>query len=545
MTDARALTRRDHLIGVALCVGYVALLVATAQDLAMSRDESFYVHAAKSYGGWISQFLSDPLMAMSRERIDRAWAYNWEHPAWMKLSFAWSWLAQRHLGLFPSESLAFRFPGMLTAGLLLWLIYAWGAAVMRRPGALFAALAFALMPRVFYHSHLACFDIPITFFVTLTAYTYWRALADRRWVPFVGLTFGLALATKHNSWMLPGIFLIHFAWVRLDQSRANRLERSSIAWLPSMLVIGPLTLIGTWPWLWHDTWGRLLSYVTFHLRHVHYTYQYLGVSYFEPPLPASAPFVMTLFTVSLTVLALALLGLYDQRQGLRPWWRVRPGDTTGLRTDVLWLGCMVAPLLAVALPSSPIFGGTKHWVAAYPFVALFAGWGLLAITERAELQVWMGRRWPSWALAVLCLLPSAVETAHSHPFGLSHYTPVAGGVPGAADLGMNRQFWGFTTGSLANWITVKLPDGGSVWTCDTTAGAWAMMQRDGLIPANVRAASSIGAADLALVHHEAHFGEVDYQAWVAYGSAQPIFVLRYDGVPIISVYENPRTTGRD
>jgi 4-amino-4-deoxy-L-arabinose transferase-like glycosyltransferase len=545
MTDARALTRRDHLIGAALCIGYVALLVATAQDLAMSRDESFYVHAAKSYGSWISQFLSDPLMAMSRERIDRAWAYNWEHPAWMKLSFAWSWLAHRHLGLFPSESLAFRFPGMLTAGLLLWLIYAWGAAVMRRPGALFAALAFALMPRVFYHSHLACFDIPITFFVTLTAYTYWRALADRRWVPFVGLTFGLALATKHNSWMLPGIFLIHFAWVRLDQSRANRLERSSIAWLPSMLVIGPLTLIGTWPWLWHDTWGRLLSYVTFHLRHVHYTYQYLGVSYFEPPLPASAPFVMTLFTVSLTVLALALLGLYDQRQGLRPWWRVRPGDTTGLRTDVLWLGCMVAPLLAIALPSSPIFGGTKHWVAAYPFVALFAGWGLLAITERAELQVWMGRRWPSWALAVLCLLPSAVETAHSHPFGLSHYTPVAGGVPGAADLGMNRQFWGFTTGSLAEWITEKLPDGGSVWTCDTTAGAWAMMQRDGLIPANVRAASSIGAADLALVHHEAHFGEVDYQAWVAYGSAQPIFVLRYDGVPIISVYENPRTTGRD
>ena len=545
MTDARALTRRDHLIGVALCVGYVALLVATAQDLAMSRDESFYVHAAKSYGGWISQFLSDPLMAMSRERIDRAWAYNWEHPAWMKLSFAWSWLAHRHLGLFPSESLAFRFPGMLTAGLLLWLIYAWGAAVMRRPGALFAALAFALMPRVFYHSHLACFDIPITFFATLTAYTYWRALADRRWGPFVGLTFGLALATKHNSWMLPGIFLIHFVWVRLDQSRANRLERSSIAWLPSMLVIGPLTLIGTWPWLWHDTWGRLLSYVTFHLRHVHYTYQYLGVSYFEPPLPASAPFVMTLFTVSLTVLALALLGLYDQRQGLRPWWRVRPGDTTGLRTDVLWLGCMVAPLLAVALPSSPIFGGTKHWVAAYPFVALFAGWGLLAITERAELQVWTGRRWPSWALAVLCLLPSAVETAHSHPFGLSHYTPVAGGVPGAADLGMNRQFWGFTTGSLAEWITEKLPDGGSVWTCDTTAGAWAMMQRDGLIPANVRAASSIGAADLALVHHEAHFGEVDYQAWVAYGSAQPIFVLRYDGVPIISVYENPRTTGRD
>jgi 4-amino-4-deoxy-L-arabinose transferase-like glycosyltransferase len=535
MTGRRALKRQDHLIGAALCLGYVALLAATASDLGMSRDESFYVHAAKSYASWVTQLFNDPSSALTKQSIDRAWAYNWEHPAWMKLSFAGSWLAQRHLGLFPSESLAFRFPGMVTAGLLLWLIYAWGASVMRRPGALFAALAFALMPRVFYHSHLACFDIPITFFATLTAYAYWRALGDRRWVPLVGLAFGLALATKHNSWMLPAVFLIHFAWLRLDQAQTERLERSSIAWLPSMLLIGPLVLLGTWPWLWHDTWSRLSAYVAFHLRHVHYTYEYLGVSYFEPPLPVSVPFVMTLFTLSLTVLVLSLLGIYSQREELRPWRRV----------NVLWLGCMLAPLLAIALPSSPIFGGTKHWIAAYPFLALFAGWGFLAVSERAELQLWMGRRWPSWAFATLCLLPGAVETAHSHPFGLSHYTPVAGGVPGAADLGMNRQFWGFTTGSLASWITEKLPNGGSVWICDTTVGAWAMMQRDGVIPANIGVASSMAAADLALVHHEAHFGEVDYQAWVAYGTARPAYVLRYDGVPIISVYENPTPANRD
>jgi hypothetical protein len=110
---------------------------------------------------------------------------------------------------------------------------------------------------------------------------------------------------------------------------------------------------------------------------------------------------------------------------------------------------------------------------------------------------------------------------------------------------MNRQFWGFTTGSLAKWITSKLPEGGSVWICDTTNGAWAMMQRDGLIPSNVRATSSMSSADFVLVHHEAHFNEVDYQAWVAYASVQPVFVLRYDGVPLISVYENPIETDHD
>lgn len=539
MTDATRSKRRDHLIGAGLCVAYVLLLAATASDLAMSRDESFYVHAAKSYSTWISRLLSDPVAAFTRESIDRAWAYNWEHPAWMKLSFAWSWLAHERWGVFPSESLAFRFPGMATAGLLLWLIYVWGASVMRRQGALFAALAFASMPRVFYHSHLACFDIAIAFFMTLTAYAYWRALADRRWVPLVGLSFGLALATKHNSWMLPAIFLIHFVWVRWDEARAGRRERSSIGWLPSMLVIGPLVLIGTWPWLWHDTWRRLARYATFHLSHVHYTYEYFGVSYFEPPLPVSVPFVMTLFTVSLTVIALTAVGLYARRQELRPPWRLGPRETTGRRTEVLWLGCLLAPLLAIALPSSPIFGGTKHWITAYPFLALFAGWGLVAISDRSTLNGWTSRRWPPWALAGLCLLPGAVETAYSHRFALSHYTPLAGGVPGAADLGMNRQFWGFTTGSLTEWIRSKLPEGGSVWLCDTTVGAWAMLQRDGVIPSNIRAAASMSSADLVLVHHEAHFNEVDYQAWVAFGSVRPVYVLRYEGVPIISVYENP------
>jgi hypothetical protein len=172
-------------------------------------------------------------------------------------------------------------------------------------------------------------------------------------------------------------------------------------------------------------------------------------------------------------------------------------------------------------------------------LALFAGWGFVAVSERATLAITTRRRWPTWALAAFLLLPSAAQTAHSHPFGLSHYAPIAGGVPGAADLGMNRQFWGFTTGSVTSWLTERLPDGGSVWLGDTTRGAWAMLQADGRVPRNIRAARSMNDADYVLVHHEAHFAEVDYQAWVAFGSAKPAHVLLFDGVPIVSIYENP------
>ena len=67
-----------------------------------------------------------------------------------------------------------------------------------------------------------------------------------------------------------------------------------------------------------------------------------------------------------------------------------------------------------------------------------------------------------------------------------------------------------------------------------------MMQRDGVMPKHILPATSMDEADLILVHHEPHFREVDYQAWVSTGSVQPAFVLQYDGVPIISVYERER-----
>jgi hypothetical protein len=138
------------------------------------------------------------------------------------------------------------------------------------------------------------------------------------------------------------------------------------------------------------------------------------------------------------------------------------------------------------------------------------------------------------------LLPAAVETAHSHPFALSYYTPLAGGVPGAAEKGMNRQFWGFTTRSLVPYLLEAMPQGGNLYVCDTIYSAFQMLIRDGHLPPSFHATPDIAHADYALVHHEKHFAEVDQQIWTTYHSVQPAHVLLFDGVPIISVYKNPR-----
>lgn len=618
----RRLDARDHLVGALLCASWVLVLLASSATLGMSRDEGFYVDAANRYGQWFEMLAEDSDMATRRASVDGHWNVNHEHPSLVKSMFALFHLAHEKWELFSTPSMSYRFFGMLSGGLLLWLIYVFGARAFGRGVGAFAALAFALMPRVYYHSQLDCFDVPIVLTMTLVAYCYWRALRDPRWAIAAAIAYGLCLETKHNAWTLPAILWVHwifvvvgmrhgeaskgwasrafsvlaalgpllafgvlfFTWVLVPViplpivnvwwlgliafpvylgglyllARKAEIERwrryVPVAWI-AMVLIGPLIFVALWPWMWFDTAARFREYAAFHLNHAHYNMAYFGVNYFQPPLPMSYPWVMTLFTVPLVTIALAIGGLGTRlRALLPPQWleRLWPrGDAEGdvARTDVLFVGLLLAPLVVISMPWTPIFGGTKHWFSAYPFLAIFAGVGFAYVLRAVRRQIpepsraRLRRALPALVGALLLAAP-CVETMHAHMFGLSHYTFLAGGVPGAADYGMNRQFWGFTTGSLAGWFNEQMPDGGTVYPCDTTWTAWRMLQEDGLLAENIRPHADLPSADYAIVHHEHHFVEVDYQIWAAWGSVQPVHVLTYDGVPIVSVYENPRHAAR-
>ncbi len=560
---------RDHLVGLAMAVAYVAVLLATSSELAMSRDESFYVIAAEDYGNWYVELFNNPENALERRVIDRHWDFNNEHPALMKTMFAWSWLLDQRgwpalreaVGLerdtlFSVPSMAYRFPGMVSAGLILWLIYIFGARAADRRLGVFAALAYATLPRPFYHAHLDCFDVPIVLMVLWVTYCYWRSLTKKRWAIWTGVAYGCALATKHNAWIVPGVLLVHYAWVLGQElARRKRGERERVIlvpyWLIAMVTLGPLIFVASWPWIWHDTVPRFLAYARFHLHHEYYNMEYFGVNYYRPPFPTSYAFVMTLFTVPFTIVLLMVFGIALRVRALMPEkladWLMPRGElrADARATDVLWLGQALVPLLVIAMPGTPIFGGTKHWFTAYPFLCLFAGFAALHVLVSAESRLisrGLAEAWPVSALSMAILLaPGFAETAHSHRFGLSHYTLAAGGVPGAADYGMNRQFWGFTTGSVVDFLVSKMPAGGSVYLGDTTFTAFEVLKRDGRLPPNIRAEGRITEADYVLIHHEHHMNELEYQSWMAHnGSVQPVHVLTYDGVPIVTIYEHPR-----
>src|SRR6185436_5159038 len=77
------------------------------------------------------------------------------------------------------------------------------------------------------------------------------------------------------------------------------------------------------------------------------------------------------------------------------------------------------------------------------------------------------------AVGAVSFAGAAAVTAHSHPFGLSAYVPLVGGTAGGADLGLNRQFWGFTTETAAReYLDRAAPPRATVFIHDTAWDSW-------------------------------------------------------------------------
>ncbi|MCA9644514.1 MAG: hypothetical protein KC492_27670, partial [Myxococcales bacterium] len=285
-------------------------------------------------------------------------------------------------------------------------------------------------------------------------------------------------------------------------------------------------------------------------HHDYYNMEFLGHTYWEPPMPRGYAPVMTVATVPTITLTLFAVGLVvafrrPLSQGIA-WLRRRSTESLPKRfpTFALWACCVLVSYGPWVKSDTPIFGGTKHWIQAYPFIALFAGLGLWVTLERlvhlVESRPLALRRGVQVATTCAVLSAPIVTTWNSHPWGLSAYVPLVGGAPGAASLGLNRTFWGYATGYAADWLNQEAPPNARVFIHDTAHQSWQMMVSDGRLRKDLHVVWRPSDADIAIYHHEPHMLKVEYQVWVAFNTIQPAWVGTHNGVPVIWIYKRPK-----
>ncbi len=598
--DAQA--RLDRRIGWGLFLAAALALFLTEKPIGFVRDESQYFHAAENYARWFQLLARSPSQAFSDAATTQYWDFNHEHPGLMKSLFGLSFLLfHEGLGLVRPAT-AFRIPAFLMAALVLPLLYSLGRRLFGRPAGLFAAVSFLLVPRQYFNAHLACFDMPIAAMWLLVIYAFWEAQSRPRWWLYTGLFFGLALGTKHNAFFLPvvvvpfalswawtasrgqekaralflatagvfffGALLYGVMWLALGKDRfldtfllaspqtalflvmaavggwltwqlraAHEATFRAVAPLVAMAVLGPILFYAHWPHLWHHPVDRATAYFEFHARHEHYAWFYLGTLLRQPPFPLDYVLVKTALTVPTSMLVPMVLGF--GWVVVRAWRR----EATGL--DGLLIANTLASIALISHPQVPHFGGVKHWLPSMPFLALLAA-GSLTRGAKA-LWAWASPRVPALTeartfalLAALVCLPALIATARVGEYGTSSYSELAGGLPGAATLGMQRQFWANNLTGVLGWINANARPGERVYLHENHGMQIGDYQRNGMLRKDLAFVNSPFDADLVAYQYHQEFREHEFNTWESLGTTRPETGLYLDETPQIIVYRRSR-----
>src|SRR5881394_2530929 len=200
---------------------------------------------------------------------------------------------------------------------------------------------------------------------------------------------------------------------------------------------------------------------------------------------------------------------------------------------LLELGLAGAAVLPFMLGTTPIFGGIKHWLA---FVALLTpeAAGLLVKATNASA---VRRALPAAAFAVL--LPGVWQIAHLHPYGTSAYGELAGDLPGAASLGMQRQYWSNNVTSVLPWLNAHAPRGARVFFHEVNVESYRAYLQSGALRADIRYASGPWDAEYAALQWHREFRDREPETWNAFGTKMPATGLYLDEVPQVVVYARP------
>jgi len=497
------------------------LLVMTQGHYGMAWDEPYNFTPMVWALNWLKLLFTHPSLALGSDSIYMYWSAINEHPSFSKV------LAAVSYGIFHAklgEELAFRLGSITLFSVFIGCLY--GAMVnwFRPRVAVFAALSMLAMPRLFAQAHFATTDIPMMVMAFFTVYSFYKGLFDWRWSIGLGITWGLALDTKINALFLPIPLILWAHYYHREKWSRN---------LVCLMFISPVTFLLSWPWLWHKTFVRFFAYLQFYTAHKFTTVYYFGKQYTLVPSPWHYPWVYVLGTVPVVLLVLMLLG------GGGSIGRLFKRDKSNEASrKVLILLMALFPIAFQSLPGTPRYDGVRLFLSAFPFLAILAGLGFDKVLTWVKEYPW-SQKIPALevVLLVLFLLPSVIGILHYHPYELSYYNSLLGGVSGAWQKGMETTYWcDAVNPKLINELNQKLPPDSTVQFLSFSDEVLQWYQdHDKFRPdINLHPSPENPPDFLILQCRQGFFGRNE---WQVYRNFSPIESIKIDGVPFVNIYK--------
>jgi hypothetical protein len=499
--------RTAHIALLAVAALQVFAVWFTMQGVGMAWDEAYYFAPNQRTVEWLGDWLSGNLEAGGH---DVYWRERNEYLAVPRLVhglsgalFHDSWLAERNLlaPLVAQRLLSGIGHGLNCFLIGLLLLPLWGLGP-----ALAGSLAYATMPRIFGHAHFATTETLMITMTLLVTFAVIRGLHSGRWAIAAGLLFGLALNTKFNAILLP-IPLWIWMWMHHRDRCVNNLV--------SMAFLGPITWLLTWPYVWHDTFARLLDYARWFLVHPLIPLWWHGTIWNWGDGVPLAPWWYTLEMVAVTVPLATLILIVIGVSGA-----VRDGGRDGRAHLFLLLAAV--PILVASSPGAPRYDGVRLFLSAFAPLALLVG---IAV---ARVQSWMLLLYPHLqdrrrflpiyaALAIaLVSLPGAFTIWRVHPYELSSFNAIVGGIEGGLTAGYETTAWceAFNEPVIEH-INDTLPEGASLRALAFHGRILELLQEWGILDPDIRlVVDGYQAADYTLLQRrQGFFGPVEALVW--------------------------------
>lgn len=513
-------------IGLIISFGFCIIIAFTLNDYGITWDETIYFYSGDSYLRW----WLDP----SIEKIEAYWRINHEHPPLVKLLSGVShYIFQEKLNLF-GHIFSYRLSTLLFVFIANYFLFRFMAELFSWPIAIFSALIFFFLPRIFFHAHLGAFDYPVSSLWVAVIYLFWKAQNEKKikWILLSAIFLGLAILTKINAFFLYVPLLFFWAWDFIEKQNHLDLQRKFFN-LIFIFIIPPIMLILLWPWLWQDTISRVLGFVFFHRYHPGVFTYYLGKQW--PIQPWHYPFVMTFVTLPPLIFFLFLIGflriIFDPD-----------------KTKIFILFNALFPLILISLPSVPKYDGVRLFLPAFSFISMIAGMGVRQIlliiksTPSPRPSPHQNGERRAGRIAMFIFIILFAFTVYSsiikiHPYQSSYYSELIGGVEGAVRKGFELDYWGNAYIGALPWMNQHAQSTFWVYMADIepiVLWGFDLYKKDGLLKESVKFGHKNNSDYLLLLIRQGFFDE---EMWNFYKHKQPVFSVKLGQTNLVNIYK--------